>query len=64
MARRVHDAFDRRLDGLGWEVSHEGGDLVWTDQEDGRMLHSEPGTSPARRIALKVIGRLPVEWIL
>jgi putative cardiolipin synthase len=64
MAGRMHDAFDRQLDGLAWEVTLEGGDLVWHDPEDGTQTQDEPGTSAAKRIALKVIGWLPVEWLL
>lgn len=44
-----------------------GGDLAWVETApDGKTtrLASEPGSSWARRLAVTVIGWLPVEWLL
>ncbi len=66
MAQTMHDAFDQGLGGLAWKVERRGGKLIWTDPSDARApaLTREPGTSLPRRIALSVIGWLPVEWLL
>ena len=64
MAGQMHDAFDRQLDGMAWEVVIEGGDLLWRGTESGTETRREPGSSVWRTAAVTVIGWLPVEWLL
>ncbi len=66
MAGHLGGVFDRGVDGLAWQVRTTGEGLIWTDPSDpdAPVLAEEPGSSPARRIALTVIGWLPVEWLL
>lgn len=66
LAQGVHDAFDQGLSGQAWRVERAGRGLAWTDPTDADVpaLAREPGSSPLRRIALAVIGWLPVEWLL
>ncbi|MEX3314214.1 phospholipase D family protein [Sulfitobacter sp. PS-8MA] len=64
MAQGLHDAFDADLRGLAWRVELEGGDLIWKDPQTGAVTTDEPGTTLLKRLALTVIGWLPVEWLL
>ncbi len=62
MASQMHEAFDRKLDGLAWHVTLTKGDLGW---HDGTVTTDhEPGLAFSKRIALTVVGWLPVEWLL
>lgn len=62
MAGRMHAAFDRKFDGLAWEVAVQDGDLVWRSGDTEQS--SEPGAGFFKNVALTVIGWLPVEWLL
>ena len=64
MAEIMHDAFDEGLGDLAWRVEMAEGRLNWTRASDGTVTRVEPGTTLAKRIALKAIGSLPVEWLL
>lgn len=66
MAQSMHDGFNGGLGGLAWQVELTDGNLLWADPEmpEAAPLTKEPGTSLPRRIALAVIGWLPVEWLL
>ncbi|MFC6643551.1 MULTISPECIES: phospholipase D family protein [Sulfitobacter] len=64
MAQGLHDAFDADLRGLAWRVELDEGDLIWIDLQKETVTIDEPGTSLARRMALMVIGWLPIEWLL
>lgn len=64
MAQVLHEAFDRGLGGMAWQVKLERGKPVWIDTEEAIRTDDEPGTTLVRRIALRVIGWLPVEWLL
>ncbi|RKF14793.1 phospholipase D family protein [Roseovarius spongiae] len=64
MADQMHDAFDRQLDGLAWQVLEQDGRLVWRDGAAGVTTDREPGTTALKRAALTVIGWLPLEWLL
>ena len=64
MARGLHSAFDEGLNGLAWRVERQDGHLVWTDPQTGAVRAKEPGSSILRRVALTIIGWLPVEWLL
>lgn len=64
MARRLHDAFDRGLGNLAWQVELRESGLIWTNASKGGATNVEPGTTFIRRAALTFIGWLPVEWLL
>jgi putative cardiolipin synthase len=64
MATGIHEAFDRELAGLAWRVDLNNGHTVWVDLTTGEKTGSEPGSNAFKRMALAVIGRLPVEWLL
>ncbi|WP_341864186.1 phospholipase D family protein [Gymnodinialimonas sp. 57CJ19] len=64
MARSLHRAFDHGLGGLAWQVRLDGGKLVWAHPGDPVVTRQEPGTNLANRLALRVVGWLPVEWLL
>ncbi|MEO9631343.1 MAG: phospholipase D family protein [Sulfitobacter sp.] len=64
MAQGLHAAFDADLRGLAWRVELDDGDLIWRDPQTAGVTTDEPGTSLLRRLALKIVGWLPVEWLL
>lgn len=64
MATGLHTAFDKRLAGLAWQVQTRGRKPVWIDPETGAVTRTEPGTGIFRRMAIALIGSLPVEWLL
>ncbi len=64
MARAMHDAFDAGLGDLAWRVEMHDGALVWRDSSGETETRTEPGTTLIKRLALTVIGWLPVEWLL
>lgn len=64
MATEMHDAFDRGLDGVAWQVELVDGDLVWFNEAEGTTTDREPGSTRLKGIAIRVIGWLPVEWLL
>ncbi|WP_022704987.1 phospholipase D family protein [Pseudorhodobacter ferrugineus] len=64
MANGLHSAFDQGLAGIAWRVEKRGLRLVWIAPESGEVCKHEPGTTLVRRIAIALIGWLPVEWLL
>ncbi len=64
MSKTMHDAFDRKLDGLAWEVELDGKSMIWRGNASGTIAKDEPGSTLMNRIALTVVGWLPVEWLL
>lgn len=66
LAGSLHQAFDDGLGGTAWQVQNEQGKLVWVDPSNpsSPQLTTEPGSSFWRNIGIKVIGWLPVEWLL
>lgn len=66
LAGSLHQLFDSGFGGLAWQVEERAEQLVWVEPHvaDGSVLSTEPGSSLWRRIAIKVIGWLPVEWLL
>jgi len=62
MAGQMHDAFDRQLSELAWEVVVQDGHLVWQDDTRDTETRREPGSSMLKNIT--IIGWLPVEWLL
>lgn len=63
LASNLHQAFDNDFMGAAWRVEKRNGKLVWIEP-DTPPLTAEPGASLWRKIALKFIGWLPVEWLL
>ena len=66
LAEGLHQAFDNGLSGMAWQVEKRKDDLVWIepDAPAAPPLTDEPGASFWRNVAIKIIGRLPVEWLL
>lgn len=64
LANSLHTAFDEGFRGLAWRVEEQDGKLVWVDSAAGTVTTEEPGSSTFRNLALKVVGWLPVEWLL
>ena len=64
MAEGLHGAFDRGLTGLAWQLELTGGRPIWRDTATGSVTKDEPGSTAPRRLAIAVIGWLPVEWLL
>lgn len=64
MAEMVHDAFDEGLSALAWRVEIRNRQLNWISTSDELVTSNEPGTTLVKRLALTVIGWLPVEWLL
>ncbi|SMX48787.1 phospholipase D family protein [Maliponia aquimaris] len=64
MARTMHKAFDEGLSDLAWRVELLNDQLIWRGPSGETETHREPGATLPRRIALKIIGWLPVEWLL
>ena len=66
LAGALHRAFDEGFGGSAWQVKKYGDTLVWIepDAPDAAPLTAEPGSNIWRRTAIKIIGWLPVEWLL
>ena len=64
LANRLHAAFDDCFSGLAWRVEAQNGKLAWIDPAAGTVTTQEPGSSTFRNLALRVVGWLPVEWLL
>ncbi len=64
LANGLHAAFDGAFSGLAWRVEAQNGELAWVDPAAGTLTTEEPGSSTFRSLALKVVGWLPVEWLL
>lgn len=64
LAREMHDAFDRSFGGVAWRIDMADGRLLWRNDADGSLTTREPGTNRLNRLAIRVIGWLPVEWLL
>ena len=66
LASGLHQAFDNGFGGRAWQVEKRKGHLVWIepDRPSRPPLTAEPGANRWRRIALRLIGWLPVEWLL
>jgi putative cardiolipin synthase len=67
LAQQVAAAFTDRIPDHSYRVAlNEAGSLQWSEQSDGRPLvhNREPGTGLWLRLAVSLMGRLPVEWLL
>jgi len=64
MAQAVHQAFDQGLNGIAWRVEKRDRKMVWIEPPEGPVVTHEPGSTLMRRMTLRVVGALPVEWLL
>ncbi|MDN5786636.1 phospholipase D family protein [Pseudorhodobacter sp.] len=64
LARRLQSVFENSFNGQAWQVELRGGKLVWIDPLTGDETDKEPGSTAVKRLALLVVGCLPVEWLL
>ncbi|MGJ8571990.1 MAG: phospholipase D family protein [Hoeflea sp.] len=64
MAEALHRAFDEGLGDLAWRVEMRNRQPVWIGSSGETETHNEPGTTLFKRLALTVIGWMPVEWLL
>ncbi|MCZ4353838.1 phospholipase D family protein [Roseovarius aestuarii] len=64
MAQAMHDAFDHGLDDIAWRVERRPLGLVWIDAAANTQTRHEPGATLGKRIALGIVARLPIEWLL
>jgi putative cardiolipin synthase len=67
LASRLAGLFDEDLPEVAYRVQlTEDGTLCWTETRDGRQVRhdTEPGTSAWKRGAIRVLSRLPIDWLL
>lgn len=64
LADTIHGAFDNGLGKLAWRVELRGHKTVWVNPSDDTETAQEPGTTLGKRLALTIVGWLPVEWLL
>ena len=66
LAERMHGAFSDNAGRRAYRPLLLDGALIWQERRDGKVIvHSkEPGTTFGQRLAVRVIGWLPVHWLL
>ena len=66
LAKRLPGQTERNLAENAYRMKLEGNRLVWVTHEDGKEVryYSEPDAGPMKRIKARVIGWLPIEWLL
>ena len=67
LAGAISDAFEQRIPQEAYRVQQDArGRLYWTEQRgDEEIIHArEPGTSLLKRLGVKVLSWLPIEWLL
>lgn len=67
LGEAINRAFDERIPMEAYEVRlNEAGRLYWVQREpDGDIHHRrEPGTSMLRRVGVRLLSWLPIEWLL
>jgi putative cardiolipin synthase len=71
LAAWIADAFDRVVPTLAYEVrlANTGRSLRWTERRpagdgDPRTHRTEPGAGLVRRLAVRALSHLPIEWLL
>ncbi len=68
IADRISDWLDENLATLAYRVSlEEGQKLVWTAQDrdgDEQRFEIEPNTTLPLRLLIKLLGTLPIQWLL
>lgn len=67
MAGRIHDAFEATIPQRAYAVRlTPEGDLCWHEREGDRVIPHvrEPGTTAWQRAGIRILSRLPIEWLL
>lgn len=68
MARRISEAFDKRLAQVSYRPALTPEDkMIWHEdmgRDDSRIYQEEPGSTWTQQVMLAVIGLLPIEWLL
>ena len=67
LARVVEQGFAEAISKQAYEVRLEAnGSLVWIERRGGEIIRhtTEPGTTISRRILVKLLSYLPIEWLL
>jgi putative cardiolipin synthase len=66
LARGIAEAFETAIPEHAYEVRLAHGSLRWIERTDGKevVLDREPGAGLPKRILLRVLEWLPVEWLL
>lgn len=67
LASAIDDAFEQRIPQEAYRVQLDArGRLYWTEQRgDEEIIHArEPGASLLKRLGVKVLSWLPIEWLL
>jgi putative cardiolipin synthase len=64
LAEALMHQFDQRFAGAAYEVVLEEGRMAWVDTATGERFATEPGTTAAARLLVRLLGLLPIEWLL
>jgi cardiolipin synthase C len=67
LAQSMAEVLQQRLRENAYRVRlSDGGELRWVETVEGReVVHDEePGTTFWRRLAVSILSRLPIEWLL
>ncbi|WP_103336192.1 phospholipase D family protein [Pseudotabrizicola formosa] len=64
LAGALHAVFDMGLSGAAWQVGLRHGQVIWTDTARQIVVTDEPGSTALKRLAVRVVGWLPVEWLM
>jgi putative cardiolipin synthase len=66
LAGAIRSFFDKQVPQLAYTVQLSGGDIQWLDSsgESPKLSHSEPGSSAWRRVSVKVLSLLSIDWLL
>ena len=67
LAQRIEDAFEHAIPQRSYEPRlSQAGKLDWIERRDGREIRHdvEPGTTFLKRAAVRLLGVLPIEWLL
>jgi putative cardiolipin synthase len=67
MATRMAEGFDRSLALAAYRPQLRDGQLVWLETlpDGSEIVHTtEPGTTRIQRVFLRLVGYLPIEWLL
>lgn len=66
MAGRLQDEFDRGLYRVAYELQLRDGEIVWLERTArGMLVHQvEPNTTWLQRGVIRLLSRLPIDWLL
>ena len=67
LAQRIADVFDQSIPGQAYEPRLDSsGGLYWIERREGTEVRHdvEPGTAWWQRLAVRLLSRLPIEWLL